>query len=67
MRMLMGPILFAMDVSPINRITGIVLCLVLVPGMLVGILRPRWWSVPLSGLAALAWLFCGIIGQGIDC
>ncbi len=67
MRVLLGPVLFVLDVSPVNQAHGVTLCLLLIPCLLVGFLRPRWWSVLVSALAALAWLFLGVIGEGIDC
>jgi hypothetical protein len=67
MRVLLGPILLALDVSPVNQAWGIGLCLVLIPGMLIGLLRPRWWSALVSAMAALVWIFFGVIGEGINC
>jgi hypothetical protein len=62
----LGPILFVKDLAPDNQMAGIVLCLLLIPCMLVGVLRPRWWSIAISVNAALSWLFEGIVGSGID-
>jgi hypothetical protein len=67
MRVLLGPILFVLDVAPENRAWGFGLCLLLIPCLLIGLLRPRWWSVLVSALAALAWLFFGVMGDGINC
>jgi hypothetical protein len=67
MQVLLGPILFVLDVAPENRAWGIGLCLLLVPCMLVGFLRPRWWSVLIAVVAALAWLLLGVVGEGINC
>jgi hypothetical protein len=65
MEFLLGPVLFVRDAAPANQVWGVVLCLVLIPGMLVGMLRPRDWSIALALLAALAWCFFGVIGAGI--
>jgi hypothetical protein len=66
MEVLFGPILFIRDVSPENQWAGIVLCVLLIPSMLIGIVRPKPWSIALSVIAALAWLFLGVIGKGIN-
>ena len=67
MRAYLGPILFIRDVSPENQAWGIVLCLLLIPCFLIGVVRPRWWSILISALAVAAWLFFGVIGEGINC
>ena len=67
MRVFLGPILFILDSAPENQAWGIALCLLLTPCLLIGIARPRWWSVATSALAAAAWLFLGVIGDGINC
>lgn len=67
MEMFWGPILMVQDTAPANQTAGIVLCAVLVPCMLAGVIRPRWWSITISALAAVAWLICGCIGIGINC
>jgi hypothetical protein len=67
MRALLGPILFVLDVAPENQAWGIGLCLLLVLCFAIGVARPRRWSVALAVLAGLAWLFLGIIGDGIGC
>ena len=67
MRVLLGPILFALDVVPENQVAGIGLCLALIPCLLSVIIRPRLWSLALSVLAGMAWLFLGVVGLGIGC
>jgi hypothetical protein len=64
---LLGPILLVLDASPRNQAEGAALCLLLVPCLVIGVVRPRRWSVALAILAALAWLFIGFIAMGIDC
>ena len=67
MRILLGPLLFAMDVAPANVWTGIVLTLILLPAIALVAFRPRVWTAAVSILALLAWVFLGIIGDGIGC
>jgi hypothetical protein len=67
MRVLLGPVLFVLDVAPENQAWGVGLCLLLVPCLLIAVLRPRWWSLLVSAVAALVWLFSGVIGEGISC
>ena len=67
MRVLLGPILFAMDVAPANIGWGIALTVILVPTIALVAVRPRRWTALASGLALLTWLLLGIIGEGIDC
>lgn len=67
MRILLGPILFILDVSPVNQMQGYRFTVLLISCMAVLPLRPRWWSLVLAILAAMAWLFLGVVGDGIDC
>jgi len=67
MRILLGPILFVLDGAPLNVWTRMVLSCILVPAMFLVACRLRWWSALISVLAALAWLFLGILGEGINC
>ena len=67
MRILLGPLLFAMDVAPVNIWTGIVLTIVLLPTIALVAFRPRPWTVAVSFLALLVWAFLGLIGDGIGC
>lgn len=62
-----GPLYFAWDVAWENQVTGVVACLLLVPGLLLGLLRPRWWTGLISLVSAILWLLLGAIGSGIDC
>ena len=64
---LLGPVLFIRDVSPANQVFGFVLFIVLLPAILIGILRPRPWSMAVSIIAGLVWLLMGVVGAGIDC
>jgi hypothetical protein len=66
-RALLGPILLIQDVAWGNQVTGVVLCLLLVPCLASFFFRPRWWSAILSTSAALAWLIIGNVGMGINC
>jgi hypothetical protein len=67
MRILLGPILLIVDGAPENQASGVGLCLLLLPCLAAVIVRPRWWSALLSLLAAVAWVFIGLVGDGIDC
>jgi hypothetical protein len=67
MRVLLGPILLVLDVVPENQAWGVGLCVVLLPCLLAVFLRPRWWAAAMSVLAALVWLFLGVIADGIQC
>jgi hypothetical protein len=35
--------------------------------MLVGLVWPRRWSIAVALIAAGAWLFLGVVGDGIGC
>jgi hypothetical protein len=64
---LLGPVLFVLDSSPENQIWGVLFCLVLATGFLVGFIRPRVWSIRISLIAAMAWVLLGILGHGMHC
>ena len=63
MDVVLGPVLFVLDVAPANRLASLCLSSVLVPCMLVGIVRPRPWLIALSVVAALVWLCLGVVGK----
>jgi len=67
MRVLLGPLLFIMDVAPANIWIGVLLCLALVPAILLFPIRPRLWSAVISACALLAWVLLGIIGYRVGC
>ena len=67
MRILLGPLLFAMDVAPTNVWTGVSLTIVLLPAIALVAFRPRLWTAAVAILALLAWVFLGIVGDGIGC
>jgi hypothetical protein len=64
---LLGPLHFLMDTAPENRITGIVLCLVLLPCLAAFPLKPNFVTALVSLLAGLCWFAIGVIGAGIGC
>lgn len=64
---LLGPILLIQDVAWENQATGVVACLLLIPCLLVGFLRPRPWSIAVTTVALFAWWLLGCIGMGINC
>jgi hypothetical protein len=66
MEVVLGPDLFILDVAPENQLSGVILCALLIPCMLAGVVRPRPWSIALSAIAALVWLFLGVVGKGIN-
>ncbi len=66
MEFLLGPILFIMDVAPVNKASGIALTFTLLPLMALVIFRRRVWAAFISVIAFLFWLFIGIVGQGIN-
>jgi hypothetical protein len=68
LEILLGPIeLIRYGYTPETTIFGYVLCLLLIPCILSGMIRPRWWSVALSMLGVMAWLYWGLMGWGILC
>ena len=67
MRILLGPLLFAMDVAPANIWAGVALTIILLPAIALVAFRPRLWTAGVSILALLAWVFLGIVGEGIGC
>jgi hypothetical protein len=66
MRILLGPILFVMDVAPQNKWAGIALLILLLPSMALVLFHRRIWTAVVSTLAFLLWIFFGIIGRGIN-
>jgi hypothetical protein len=66
MRVLLGPILFVMDVAPANVWSGIALTILLIPAMALVAFRPRVWTAAVSIAALTAWLILGIVGDGIE-
>jgi hypothetical protein len=67
MHILLGPMLFAMDVNPVNVMWGVGLTAILVPAIAPVALRPSAQNAMISALALVAWLVLGIIGTGIGC
>ena len=67
MRILLGPLLLAMDVAPVNIWSGFALTIILIPAVALVAFRPRVWTTAVSIFALLAWVFFGIIGDGIGC
>jgi hypothetical protein len=69
MRVLPGPILMIFDVSPENQVAGIGLTILLIAIALIALTGTRRGASPalVVILAVLAWLFLGIIGDGIGC
>ena len=65
MEILLGPILFIMDVATPNKWAGIALTISLIPLMMLVAFRRRAWAALVSGLALLLWLFFGLVGRGI--
>jgi hypothetical protein len=55
------------DVAPINQLTGLVLFLLLPAAVILAMVKPRTWTMVLAGVAALLWLFSGVVGSGINC
>ena len=65
MEILLGPILFIVDVAPVNKWAGIALTITLIPLMTLVVFRRRAWAALASGLSLLVWLFFGLVGRGI--
>jgi hypothetical protein len=63
----MGPIVLILHDEPEFQAQGIGLALLLAPCILTAIVRPRPWSILIGVFAVLAWLFIGLIAQGINC
>lgn len=67
MRILLGPILIAMDAAPENVWWGVGLTIILLPAIALVTFRPSLWTAAVSFLALLAWVFLGFVGNGIGC
>lgn len=65
-KLLWGPLYFVLDVAWQNRIAGVVLAAILFLCMISVVLRPAGWTLALSILAILAWMFVGAVGSGLD-
>ena len=65
MRILLGPILWTMDVAPVNVWWGVALTVILLPAIVLVAFRRRAWTAAVSLFASIAWLILGIIGDGI--
>jgi hypothetical protein len=66
MRILLGPILFVLDVAPENVWWGVALTILLVPAIVLFAFRRRVWTAVVSIMALAAWLILGVVGGGID-
>jgi hypothetical protein len=64
---LLGPIWIIKDSSPSNQSRGLILMGVLLSCMVLGLVRPRWWSLPLAALAALVWWLIGLAAECVCC
>lgn len=64
---LWGPVLLICDGSPGNQMGG----LIITPLLMAAILSPAWKpsvvTVGLSLIAAVAWLYVGLMASGINC
>lgn len=64
---LLGPYFFIRDSEPVNFVTGILLCAILLPTMALVFFKPfRVWKVALAMLAAILWILIGVIGRAIN-
>ena len=67
MNILLGPLFFIRDQAPDNFWTGVILVAVLIPAMGIGFIRPwKMWRIAIAILAAICWLFAGLIGRAIS-
>ena len=66
MRILLGPILFIMDVAPANVLWGVALTVLLLPAITLFAWKRRPWAAVVSIVALMIWVFLGIVGDGID-
>ena len=64
---LWGPLHFVMDSAPENKLTGFVLCAILVPCLMAFPLKPNLVTAVVFFLAILCWFAAGVIGAGIQC
>ena len=64
---LLGPYFFIRDPALINVVTGIVLCILLIPSMAVVLIKPfRIWKLVLAVVAVAVWILTGVIGRAIN-
>jgi hypothetical protein len=64
---ILGPLHLAMDTAPSNVDAGVFLMVLLIPCLFGVLLKPHPVTFVVSLLAFLAWMFLGIVGQGISC
>lgn len=64
---LLGPLYLVLDVAPGNVQAGVLFTALLLPCIFAVFLKPHPVTVVLSLLALLAWMFLGVVGQGISC
>ncbi len=65
--MFWGPLYFVMDAVPENRVTGVILCAILLPCIVAFPIRPNRITATVSLLAIVCWLSLGVIGAAIGC
>lgn len=65
--MLYGPFPLILDSSLSSQLVGVAMLLVCVLAVVVAVVRPRWWSCLLAGLAVVMWAFVGHAAVGINC
>jgi hypothetical protein len=63
----LGPIPLLYDPELTNHLWGLVLCLLLIPCILAGIIWRRVEAALLSALGLVAWLLVGLGVWGITC
>lgn len=66
MRILFGPILFAMDVEPINIWTGVAFTVILLLAIALAATRPRGWTIAIAILACWLGCFLASSATGLD-
>jgi hypothetical protein len=62
-----GTIPFLLAGSAEDVIAGSIIPLILLSCPVVAVARPRWRSASLAIVAGIAWLFRGILVQGLGC
>jgi hypothetical protein len=65
-RLLYGPLWFVIDSSDANQITGIVMCLLLIPGISVPAFKRKTWAFFLAISCFVVWILLGALSQMID-
>jgi hypothetical protein len=65
--MLLGPLLLFSTCNTEDFIAGAFLCVIFSSLILMGLLRPGWWSMPLLAFVALAWPVIGKLIAGRSC